>query len=260
MKKIKIGIYGSEGRMGKDIISRATKFKEIEVAFLCEHSKHNSIGKKNLDLIVSSNIKDLIHNSDVIIDFTNAKGTLLLLGSIKKSKDKPAIITGTTGFSKSEESKFSELKKGLKVLRSFNMSLGVNLMKSIVKTCSKNLVDLADVEIVEIHHNRKKDIPSGTAITLGESIKEGNQKFKRFTFREKNNDRVRVKNEIGFSSIRGGNVVGEHSVYFFMDGETIKLTHIANDRKVFSEGALRAAVWIKKQKIGFYSTTDMLKI
>ena len=140
------------------------------------------------------------------------------------------------------------------------MSLGVNLMKSIVKTCSKNLVDLADIEIVEIHHNRKKDIPSGTAITLGESIKEGNQKSKKFTFREKNNDRVRVKNEIGFSSIRGGNVVGEHTVYFFMDGETIKLTHIANDRKVFSEGALRAAIWIAKQKIGFYSTTDMLKI
>ena len=260
MKKIKIGIYDSEGRMGKDIISRAKRSKEIEIVFLCEHPRHSSIGKKNSDLTVSSNIKELINCSDVIIDFTNSKGTLNLLSSIRKSKNKPAIVSGTTGFSKTEESKFLELKKGLKVLRSFNMSLGVNLMKSIVKTCSKNLVDLSDVEIVEIHHNRKKDIPSGTAITLGESIKEGNQKFKRFTFREKNNNRVRVKNEIGFSSIRGGNVVGEHSVYFFMDGETIKLTHIANDRKVFSEGALRAAVWIKKQKIGFYSTTDMLKI
>jgi 4-hydroxy-tetrahydrodipicolinate reductase len=211
-------------------------------------------------LTVSSNIKELINCSDVIIDFTNSKGTLNLLSLIRKSKNKPAIVSGTTGFSKTEESKFLELKKGLKVLRSFNMSLGVNLMKSIVKTCSKNLVDLADIEIVEIHHNRKRDIPSGTAITLGESVREGNQKSKRFTFREKNNDRARLKNEIGFSSIRGGDVVGEHCVYFFMNGETIKLTHIANDRKVFSEGALRAAVWIKKQKIGFYSTTDMLKI
>lgn len=260
MKKIKIGIYGSEGRMGKDIISRAEIFKEIEIVFLCEHSRHTSIGKKHLDLIVSSNVKDLIDRSDVVIDFSNAKGTLLLLDSIRKSKDKPAIVTGTTGFSKLEESKFLELKKGLKVLRSFNMSLGVNLMKRIIKTCSKNLVDLADAEIVEIHHNKKKDIPSGTAITLGESIKEGNQKFKRFSFREKNNNRVRLKNEIGFSSVRGGDVVGEHSVYFFMDGESIKLTHIANDRKVFSEGALRAATWITKQKIGFYSSTDMLKI
>ena len=260
MKKINIGIYGSEGRMGKDIISRARELKEIEVAFLCEHSGHRSIGKKNSGLVVSSNIKELINCSDVIIDFTNSKGTLNLLNSIRKSKHKPAVVSGTTGFSKAQESKFLELKKGLKVLRSFNMSLGINLMKSIIKTCSKNLVDLADIEIVEIHHNRKKDIPSGTAITLGESIKEGNQKSKRFTFREKNNDRVRLKNEIGFSSIRGGDIVGEHSVYFFMDGETIKLTHIANNRKVFSEGALRAALWIAKQKTGFYSTSDMLKI
>jgi 4-hydroxy-tetrahydrodipicolinate reductase len=260
MKKINIGIYGSEGRMGKDIISRAQKFKEIEIAFLCEHSGHKSIGEKKENLVVSNDVKELISCSDVIIDFTNSKGTLLLLNAIRKSSYKPAIISGTTGFSRVEDKKFLESIKGLKVLRSFNMSLGINLMKSIVKTCSQNLVDLADIEIVEIHHNRKKDIPSGTAITLGESIKEGNQKSKKFTFREKNNDRVRIKNEIGFSSIRGGNVVGEHTVYFFMDGETIKLTHIASDRKVFSEGALRAAVWITKQKIGFYSTTDMLKI
>ena len=246
--------------MGKDIVSRAQKFKEIEITFLCEYSGHKSIGKKKENLVVSNDVKELISCSDVIIDFTNSKGTLLLLNSIRKSSYKPAIISGTTGFSRVEDKKFLESIKGLKVLRSFNMSLGVNLMKSIVKTCSKNLVDLADIEIVEIHHNRKKDTPSGTAITLGESIKEGNEKSKKFTFREKNNDRVRIKNEIGFSSIRGGNVVGEHTVYFFMDGETIKLTHIASDRKVFSEGALRAAVWITKQKIGFYSTTDMLKI
>ena len=260
MKKINIGVYGSEGRMGRDIVSRAQNFKEIEIVFLCEHSGHNSIGKKKENLVVSNNVKELISSSDVIIDFTNSKGTLLLLNAIKKSTYKPAVISGTTGFSKAEDKTLLESTKGLKVLRSFNMSLGVNLMKSIVKTCSKNLVDLADIEVVEIHHNKKKDIPSGTAITLGESIKEGNQRSKRFTFREKNNNRVRIKNEIGFSSIRGGNVVGEHSVYFFMDGETIKLTHIANDRKIFSDGALRAALWITKQKIGFYSTTDMLKI
>ncbi len=137
MKKINIGIYGSEGRMGKDIISRAQKFKEIEIAFLCEHSGHSSIGKKKENLVISNNVKELISCSDVIIDFTNSKGTLLLLNSIRKSTYKPAVISGTTGFSRVEDKKFLESIKGLKVLRSFNMSLGVNLMKSIVKTCSK---------------------------------------------------------------------------------------------------------------------------
>ena len=101
----------------------------------------------------------------------------------------------------------------MRVLRSFNMSLGVNLMKQIVKMCARNLNDLADIEIVEFHHNKKKDIPSGTALTLGHSIRES-EKVKGFEFRKMNNNKVRSKNKIGFSSVRGGNVIGKHSVYF----------------------------------------------
>ena len=126
--------------------------------------------------------------------------------------------------------------------------------------CARNLNDLADIEIVEFHHNKKKDIPSGTALTLGHSIREGSEKVKGFEFRKMNNNKVRSKNKIGFSSVRGGNVIGKHSVYFFLDGETIELTHTASDRKVFSEGALRAAKWIVKQKSGLYSTLDMLRL
>ena len=106
MKKINIGIYGSDGRMGKDIVSRAQKFKEIEIVFLCEHSGHNLNWKKKENLVVSNNVKELISCSDVIIDFTNSKGTLLLLNAIKKSSCKPAVISGTTGFTRSEDKKF----------------------------------------------------------------------------------------------------------------------------------------------------------
>ena len=95
---------------------------------------------------------------------------------------------------------------------------------------------------------------------LGHSIREGSEKVKGFEFRKMNNNKVRSKNKIGFSSVRGGNVIGKHSVYFFLDGETIELTHTASDRKVFSEGALRAAKWIVKQKSGLYSTLDMLRL
>ena len=260
MGNLKIGIFGSRGRMGRDIYLRARDTKNLEVTYLCENSKHPSIGKKISNLIVSRNISELVSQSDVIIDFTNAKGTLFLLNSITNSKKKPALVTGTTGFSALQEKQFSNFLGDMRVLRSFNMSLGVNLMKQIVKMCARNLNDLADIEIVEFHHNKKKDIPSGTALTLGHSIREGSEKVKGFEFRKMNNNKVRSKNKIGFSSVRGGNVIGKHSVYFFLDGETIELTHTASDRKVFSEGALRAAKWIVKQKSGLYSTLDMLRL
>ena len=257
---IKVGIFGSEGRMGKDIFLRSTHFKDIKIVYLCEHKGHKSIGSKRKDLTVGSDISRLIELSDVIIDFSNADATINLLKMVGNSKKKPSIVSGTTGFSKIQEKKFANFSKGLRTLRSFNMSLGINLLKSLLSISAKNLIDLADVEIFEIHHNKKKDIPSGTALTLADSIKRGNHKIKNFSFREKSNNKVRAKNEIGFSSIRGGDVIGEHSVYFFLDGETIKFTHSAQDRKVFSDGALRASVWINNQKDGLYSTIDMLDI
>ena len=109
MNKVKVGIHGSQGRMGKDILCRAKSFHNLEISFLCEHSKHSSVGKKESNLIISGNASDLINNSDVIIDFTNAEGTLNLMNLISQSKKKPAVVTGTTGFSKSEETKFYNL-------------------------------------------------------------------------------------------------------------------------------------------------------
>ena len=260
MIMIKVGIFGSEGRMGKDIFSRSNFFNNIKIVYLCEDKSHKGLGKKRENLFVCSEINELINVSDVIIDFSNAKASLNLLKTVSNSKKKPAIVSGTTGFSSSQEKKFISLTKGIRILRSFNMSLGVNIMKTLSKISSRNLVDLADVEIFEIHHNKKKDIPSGTALTLADSIRNGNGKLRKFSFREKSNKKVRTRNEIGFSSIRGGDIVGEHSVYFFLDGETIKMTHIAHDRKIFSDGALRASLWISDQKVGLYSTIDMLDI
>ena len=258
MKKIKIGIFGPKGRMGKSILKQIKNFRELQLASLCEDKSHPIVGKKLESMIVHSNLKKLIDESEVIIDFTLPKATINLLEELRKSNKKTALITGTTGFTKSQEKKFLELSKGLKILQSFNMSLGINILKELVKKTAKNISEESDIEISETHHNLKRDIPSGTALTLADSVNEGAKVKKKYSYRLQSANLLRKKNEIGFSSIRGGDVVGEHSVYFFLDGERIELTHRAVDRKIFSNGALRAAVWIFKKKQGMYSLIDML--
>ena len=260
MKKIKIGIFGPYGRMGSDLIEQIKMFDSMELSSLCERKKHKMVGKEIDKVLVQDNIENLINDSDVIIDFTSPQATIELLRTLKRINAKTAIVTGTTGYSSGEEKKFKSLVKGITILRSFNMSIGINLLKNLTKLTSKIIGSESDIEILETHHNKKRDIPSGTSLSLADSVSEGNPNIKKHSFREKNNNRVRQKSEIGFSSIRGGDVVGEHTVYFFLNGERIELKHIATGRKIFSIGALEAANWIFKKKPGLYTIMDMVKI
>ena len=258
MNSINIGVFGPAGRMGQDVIQQLKNFNSFELSYLCEKKGHRSVGKRIFEMQVEDNIDELIKKSDVIIDFTIPLATINLLEKMNKVKNPPALVTGTTGYSRSEEKKFYSLLKGKTILRSFNMSIGVNLLKKIVSFTAKNIGHKSDIEILEVHHNKKKDIPSGTALSLADSVTEGNTNIKKYSYREKNNNNVRRKNEIGFASIRGGDVVGEHSVFFFLDGEQIELKHIASDRKIFSMGAIEAARWLHKRKPGLYTIMDMV--
>ena len=259
MKKIKIGIFGSVGRMGRDLIKQIENFESLELSVLCEKIKHKDVGKKISGIVIADDIHNLIKCSDVIIDFTIPSATINLLKVMNDLKTNAALVTGTTGYSKIEEKKFQGLIDGRKVLRSFNMSIGINLMKYLIKAASRNVSSQSDIEIVEIHHNKKKDIPSGTAISLAKSVQEGFKGLAKFSYREENKNKARGKNEIGFASIRGGDVIGEHTVYFFLNGERIELKHIASSRKIFSAGALKAACWLHQKKVGLYTISDMLK-
>ena len=258
MNKISIGIFGPSGRMGRDIIKNLENKKEFVLANLCEKEGHKSVGQKLNGIQIESDIPTLISSVDVIIDFSIPEATIKLIKQMKKTKTKTALITGTTGYSKAQEKKFLELSKGLKVLRSFNMSIGVNLVRGLTKIASRQISHKSDIEIFESHHNNKIDLPSGTAKSLGDSVNEGAGKNKKFAFREKTVNRVRKKNEIGFSAIRGGDVVGDHTVFFFLDGERIEISHKAHSRKIFSLGAISAAKWIIKKNPGLYSISDML--
>ena len=258
MNEVRIGVYGPTGRMGQSIIKQSSNFKNLKIVSLFEKKGHQMVGKKINGLVVHTNLGSLIEDSDIIIDFTTPMATIELLKMIKKTK-KTALVTGTTGFSKILEKKFIHLTEGLVVLRSFNMSFGVNILKGLVKFASENLSSIADIEISETHHRLKKDTPSGTAISLAESVKDGSKNFKGHYYRKESKNEIRRKHKIAFTSIRGGDVIGEHTVYFFMDGERIELTHKANDRKIFSNGALKAAKWLYGKKPGLYSILDMVK-
>ena len=222
--------------MGREIINQSKFYNQVTITSLCEKDGHKEIGQKFSGITLDDSINNLISKSEVIIDFTSPSATIQLIKEIDKSKKKPALVTGTTGYSPKEEKNFN-----------------------LVSYSSEKVGDLSDIEIIETHHNKKKDVPSGTALSLAESVTTGNNKISKMAYREKNNNRPRKKNEIGFASIRGGDVIGEHSVNFYLDGERLELKHIASDRKIFSRGALEAAIWISKKKPGLYTLTDMLK-
>jgi len=257
MQKIKLGIFGCQGRMGRDIVNEVFNYEEFILSGLCESNNHPSVGSEIKNCIVTDDIGELIDSCDVIIDFTLPTGTINLLKGMQKKKA-VCLVTGTTGYSDENEAEFQKLVRGLKVIRSFNMSVGVNLLKKVSEIAANSIGDISDIEIVETHHNKKKDTPSGTAISLANSVNNGLGGKGHTVFREKNSDRARRENEIGMSSIRGGDIVGIHSVFFFLKDQTIEFKHTAHNRNIFSRGSLDAARWILSKKPGLYSVIDML--
>ena len=259
MKQIKVGILGPTGRMGKSLLSEKELFPYVKITELCESKNHKDIGKVISGIKLTGNINNLISNSQVIIDFSVPKATLSLVRALKDNSE-VCLITGTTGFSEIQLKEFKKLSKGLRIMQSYNMSIGVNLLLSSVEFFSEKLGKGVDIEIIETHHKYKKDAPSGTALSIGEAVKRGRNSYEKnkFVYRGLEFNKEREDGEIGFSSIRGGDVVGEHTTHFIMNGERIEITHKASKREIFSRGALQAVDWIIKQKPGLYNLQDML--
>ena len=203
---------------------------------------------------VFDKIEDIKEKPDVIIDFSIPIATLNILEYA--SKNNVPIVIATTGFTKEQEEKIEEYSKIIPIFKSANMSFDIMIMKKLVSWLAPLMKD-TDIEIIESHHNRKIDSPSGTAQMLADSINSalGNTlhcEYNRHAKHEK-----RDKNEIGMSSIRGGNIVGEHTVQFIGDFETFEIKHTSYSRNVFAEGSLKAANFIVNQKPGFYCMEDM---
>ena len=246
---IRVLINGCNGKMGQEVINAIQNNENFEV--ICGVDMNDT---EKYIFPVYTKIEDITEIPDVIIDFSVPKATINILEFA--TNNHIPIVIATTGLSEEENIYVKESSKIIPIFQSANMSYDINLMKKIVAEVAKMIKD-TDIEIIETHHNRKIDSPSGTALLLADSINEalGNTKkyeFDRFSKREK-----RDKNEIGFSSIRGGNIVGEHTVSFFGENETFEITHRAYSRGIFAEGALKGAEFLINQTPGYYTMEDI---
>ena len=255
MKKINLTITGCMGRMGQQLIKTIKKDKNFKLHSLTEFK---TINKKFNGIKTQLNTKDAFKNTDVIIDFTVPKCTFEVLKVASKLKKR--VVIGTTGFTKKEENLIKSFSKKIPILKAGNMSLGINLLMYLTEIASKSLDNKYLAKIFEVHHRHKKDYPSGTALMLGEGIAAGKNKnfYNIIGNKYLNKKNFPFGSKINFSSIRKGEVIGEHEVLFSSGKEIIKLNHKAFDRALYSEGALSAASWLMKQKPGLYSMRDLM--
>ncbi len=254
---IKVGILGSTGRVGSLLIGN---LKDDNVAKLSAvHVFDDLEVELPSDVLITNSMSALLENCDVVIDFSAPVATEELLEEAIKNP-KPLVIA-TTGFNQHQQNLLTEASRVMPLLYSSNMSVGIALLKQLVEKVSSTLEDF-DIEIVEHHHKHKVDAPSGTALTLGEFAAKG---------RGLDIDAVRIsgrdgqigarsKDEIAVMALRGGDIVGRHTVGFYNDGEFLELNHTATSRDTFSKGAIRASKWLVSQPEGLYSINDCLGI
>ena len=239
----KILLNGCKGRMGQAIIEAAKSAGE-EIAFKTD---------------IGDNPEEFIKDCDVVIDFSFRDVTPVLADLCAKYK-KPLVI-GTTGHTPEQRRQILNSTKEIAVVWAGNYSIGVNLLNYLTKIAAQILPESYDIEIVEMHHHFKKDAPSGTADKLIKIAQEARSiKDDEVVYGRKGLVGERPQNEIGVHSLRGGSVVGDHTVIFAADGERLELTHKAADRKIFANGALKAAKWIEGKPAGLYGMEDVLNL
>ena len=265
-KVIKVAVTGVCGRMGKSIVSLLSGDGEIELAGATETSGHASIGSDVRDfvpntksgVVISESIETAASSADVIIDFTTPEATMSHAEyAVRNSK---AMVIGTTGFTSSQRETLLTLLSEIPCVFSPNMSIGINILLEVSRQVASYLGDVYDAEIFETHHRAKADSPSGTALAFAEAVAAGLGSELKDVARYERHGRIgeRKKGEIGVQTLRGGDVVGDHTVMFLGDGERIELSHKATSRENFSSGALRAAKWIPGQYPGVYTMRDVL--
>lgn len=258
MGKTELVVCGAAGKMGVLIIELAQKNETLAVKTGIEAKGSPLVGKQILGVDIADNLEDAISGEEVVIDFTVPSFTAQALHACA-GKNTPIVI-GTTGLSKEQYGEMENISEKIPVFFAPNMSFGVNLFFEIIRQASPLLKDY-DVEISEIHHRFKKDAPSGTAKKIGEIICEtsGRDFDKAVKFGRHGIVGPRTKEEICIHSIRAGDIVGEHYVYFGGTGEVIELSHRCYNRQAFASGALKAAIFLKGKKPGLYGMRDLIK-
>jgi 4-hydroxy-tetrahydrodipicolinate reductase len=266
MASMRLVVAGAGGRMGRTLVKAITDNPELALTGALEDARSPLIGWDAGTLAglgengvkLTGDVEAVMANADGIIDFTIPDATTSFAALAAKAHK--VHIIGTTGLTEADEANIAEAAKSAVIVKSGNMSLGVNLLAALTRRVAKTLDGSFDIEILEMHHNQKVDAPSGTALLLGHAAAEGRGiDLDRNSVRSRDGHTgARKAGDIGFATLRGGSVVGEHTVIFSGPAERIELVHRAEDRMIFARGALHAALWARKQKPGLYSMTDVL--
>jgi len=256
MKKINITIVGALGRMGKMLINEVLKNKSLRLHSLTDLN----FGKKIKGLQIQNNNLEAFKKTDVIIDFSRPKSSIEILNFAKKLNKK--VIIGTTGFTKKEEKLIKDYSKKIAIFKSGNMSLGINLLEYITKILSKKIPNNYQIGILDNHHKAKIDYPSGTALMLANAVAKGKSKnLDKLTGKNFLNKKGDFQNnKVNFFIKRKGKTIGQHSVIYNNKIENIELKHTAFSRELFAEGALNAAIWIRKKNKGLFNMQDMFNL
>lgn len=263
---MKLAITGATGRMGRMLLQEAQQTPGVTLAVASAKTGDAAIGEDVATLIggsatgiiITDSALELFGTADMIIDFTRPEYTLEL--AALAAERGVALVTGTTGFTPAQMETLHARAQTTRIFHSANMSLGVNILAALIEKAAATLGPDWDIEILEMHHRHKIDAPSGTALLLGDAAARG-RNINPPSARDVDHDRNgnRMPGDIGFSSLRGGDVVGEHRVFFAGAGERIELAHTATNRAIFARGAVKAALWLHGKPNGFYTFRDMME-
>jgi 4-hydroxy-tetrahydrodipicolinate reductase len=265
MSQIRVSVAGASGRMGRALIRAVSETQDMRLAFALEHGGHPEIGGDagllagigEAEVVLTDDPLAALAHSDALLDFTVPEATVEL--SELSAQARIVHVIGTTGFADAQIGRLEAASRHAVIVKSGNMSLGVNLLSALVREAAKALPNY-DIEIVEMHHRMKVDAPSGTALLLGEAAADGRGVGLRDHEVRARDGITGPRNDgaIGFASLRGGTVVGDHTVVLAGPHERIELTHRAEDRMIFARGAVAAARWGQGKKPGLYSMMDVL--
>lgn len=249
---IKMIMHGCNGAMGQVISRLAAEEEDLEIVAGVDLNTESKSGYP-----VYASLEECKEAADVVVDFASMKAVDHLLEYCAKMK--LPVVLCTTGLTKEQIEKVEETAKQVAVLRSANMSLGINLLLKLVKQAAEVLAASGfDMEIVEKHHNQKKDAPSGTALALADSLNEAMEHAYTYTYDRSTRHEKRDKKEIGISAVRGGSIVGEHDVIFAGTDEVVTFSHTAYSKAIFAKGAISAAKFLAKKEPGLYTMQDVI--
>ncbi len=262
----RIAIVGVSGRMGLCLIKAAAWTEKATFTAAISRPESRAIGKDAgelagigvLGIKVVADLAAVTDQFDVVIDFTRPEASMDLLEQCRQAGKK--LVIGTTGFSEAQKAVIAEAAKDIAIVLAPNMSVGVNLSLKLLEMAAKVMGDYTDIEVIEAHHRHKVDAPSGTALRMGEVIAKtlGRDLKDCAIYGREGNTGERAPKTIGFSTIRAGDIVGEHTVMFADEGERVEITHKASSRMTFANGAVRAAIWLQDKQNGLYDMQDVL--